>query len=328
MSDALSVHEHFVPNDDGWLLHVRQIVDPERLDPARRPVVILPGYGMNSFIFGFHPRGTSMERGLAEQGFEVWSVNMRRQGQSRPSRPTPPPPSLRAFAEVDVTALVDGILARSRTLARRVDLIGCSLGGSIAYAHLALRSDHRVGSLVAVGSPLRWTHVPAIFRVAFFSPRLVEKVPIRGAQPMARVVFPLFRYAPRAVAMYMNPANVDLDAASELVRTVDDPHPRVNADIARWLRDRDMVLRGVNVSDALGDVADVPLLVVTANRDGIVPLDSALAVVDRWGSRNVDQLTVGDDTEWYAHADLFIGNNAPARVFEPIGAWLREKNAS
>jgi pimeloyl-ACP methyl ester carboxylesterase len=288
-------------------------------------VLIVPGYGMNSFIFGFHPRGTSMERGLAEQGLEVWSVNMRRQGQSRPSRGSPPPPSLRAFADVDLNALIDGVLARTRSTARSADLIGCSLGGSIAYAHLALRPDHRVGSVVAVGSPLRWEQIPTIFRVAFFSPGLVGHVRLAGTQPMARAVFPLLRFAPKAVSLYMNPANVDLSAASELTRTVDDPHPAVNADIARWFRSRDLIVRGVNVSDALGDVS-VPLLVVAANRDGIVPDSAALSVVDRWGSSDVDVLRVGDEAEWYAHADLFIGNRAPELVFDPIAEWLRAHN--
>jgi pimeloyl-ACP methyl ester carboxylesterase len=325
MSSPLTVHEHFIPNDDGWLLHVRQVISPEHFEPALKPALIVPGYGMNSFIFGFHPRGTSMERGLAESGLEVWSVNMRRQGQSRASRQAPPPPSMRAFAEVDLTALVDGVLARTRSTARRADLIGCSLGGSIAYAHLALRSDHRVGSLVAIGSPLHWKNVPAIFRLAFFSPALVARIPIAGTQPMARAVFPLLQYAPRAVSLYMNPANVDMTAASELTRTVDDPHPMVNADIARWLRIRDLVLRGVNVSEALTDV-DIPLLVVAANRDGIVPGSAALSVVERWGGGDVTVLEVGDDTDWYAHADLFIGNNAPALVFEPIARWLRDRN--
>ena len=47
------------------------------------PVVILPGYGMNSFIFGFHPRGLSLEAYLASRGIEVWSVDLRGQGRAR-----------------------------------------------------------------------------------------------------------------------------------------------------------------------------------------------------------------------------------------------------
>lgn len=321
MRHPLSIHELFIPNDDGWMLHARQVTSPQHHDPALTPVVIVPGYGMNAFIFGFHPRGTSMERCLAEQGLEVWSVNLRRQGPSRPTRSRAPAPSMRAYAETDLSALLDGVLARTHSGSGALDVIGCSLGGSIAYAHLALRADHRIRRLVTVGSPLRWDEVPPLFKAVLGSPALVARIPVVGSQPMARVVFPLFKYVPRAVSVYMNPSNVDLSAAGELTRTVEDPHPRVNADIARWFRDRDLVLRGVNVTRALANT-QVPLLVVTSNRDGIVPDHAALSVRQHWGGPS-EHLVVGDDHEWYAHADLFIGNNAPSRVFAPIAQWLK-----
>jgi hypothetical protein len=70
----------------------------------------------------------------------------------------------------------------------------------------------------------------------------------------------------------------------------------------------------------------VPLLVTLANRDGIVPTDSVSSVRSRWGGR-ADELVVGTPDDWYSHADLFIGNQAPAKVFGPIAAWLTERNA-
>jgi hypothetical protein len=36
-------------------------------------------------------------------------------------------------------------------------------------------------------------------------------------------------------------------------------------------------------------------------------------------------LRVGDDQNWYAHADLFIGNDAPRALFEPMASWLRAR---
>ena len=51
---------HYVPNGDGWLLALKQTYEPQALDRTRRPVAIIPGYGMNAFIFGYHPRGKSM----------------------------------------------------------------------------------------------------------------------------------------------------------------------------------------------------------------------------------------------------------------------------
>ena len=45
-------------------------------------MLIIPGYQMNSSIFGYHPTGASIEDHLAARGLEVWSVDLRGQGAS------------------------------------------------------------------------------------------------------------------------------------------------------------------------------------------------------------------------------------------------------
>lgn len=325
MAEHLDIVEHYIANQDGWLLHLKQTTSPEHMRAESRPLLIVPGYGMNTFIFGYHPRGTSLERELAEAGFEVWSVNLRHQGPSRPEGSSPPPPpSLRSYAEVDVAAAVDAVLERTRTRADRVDLLGASLGGSIAYAHLALSAGEKIGALVTLGSPLRWVKVHPVVRAVFGSPTLAGQLRFKGTQRFASLAFPLLVKIPDLLSIYMNARNVDLSDARTLTRTVEDPHPRVNKDIAHWIRSRDMVLRGVNVTQALRQV-EHPLLVVLSNRDGIVPPSAALSVLDAWGGRNVEVLRVGDAQNWYAHADLFIGNEAPKRVFQPIAEWLHKQ---
>jgi len=320
----LVVEVHHPRTPDGWTLHLKRTFSPEHLDPAGRPVLIVPGYGMNSFIFGFHPRGTSMERCLAEAGLEVWSANLRGQGRSAPTGWRAPPPSLRSYSELDVHATVEHVLCATRTVADRVDLVGASLGGSIAYAHLALRGDHRVAGLVAIGAPLRWTEVPAVLRLPFRSARLAGMVRVSGVRRMARLALPVVGRVPSLLSMYLNADHIDLKAVPEMVQTIEDPHPRVNRDIAHWIGARDMVLRGVNVTEALGAV-ELPLLVMFASRDGIVPESAARAATEAWGGTDVQTLCVGAGDDWYAHADLFVGHDAPRLVFEPIVRWLRDR---
>src|SRR5215217_590996 len=74
--------EHLVPNEDGWQLSLSQSWDADRLVRGRSPVLIVPGYGMNSFIFSYHPRGPSLEAYLVEAGHEVWRADLRGQGKS------------------------------------------------------------------------------------------------------------------------------------------------------------------------------------------------------------------------------------------------------
>lgn len=321
---SIEVRELEAETSDGWSLHLKRTVSPGALDRARRPLVIVPGYGMNGFIFGFHPRGTSLERHLAEAGLEVWTASLRAQGRSRALDRSAPGPSLRSYAELDLPVLIDAVLARTETSADRVDVLGASLGGSITFAHLSLVRPHRVASVVAVGSPLRWEEIPPVLRLPFASRRVAGALRVSGSRAIAGAVLPLVRHAPALLGMYMNAAHVDLGAASQLVQTVEDPHPRVNRDLASWMRARDMVLRGVNVTAALR-AEQGPLMLVLANRDGIVPEAVARSAARAWGGRDVTELRIGDREDWYAHADLFIGHESPGRVFDPIARWLKER---
>ncbi|MBI3542965.1 MAG: hypothetical protein HY075_06810, partial [Deltaproteobacteria bacterium] len=116
-------------------------------------------------------------------------------------------------------------------------------------------------------------------------------------------------------------------AARELVRTVENPNRHINREIAQWIRDRDLVIRGENVTEALAAVTN-PLLCVLAKGDGIVPRATAAFAYGQVASSCKRLLEVGDDEIRLAHADLFISNEAHARVFAPIADWLHEAGAA
>lgn len=321
---TLEIDEGHVDTPDGWRLHLKRTWSPPHLDTGLRPLLIVPGYGMNGFIFGFHPGGTSMERSLAERGFEVWTVNLRGMGPSRRQRSDAPTPSLRAYAEADLPATLDYVLSDTHSQASRVDVIGASLGGSIVYAYLALTHEAPIGSVVTLGAPLRWEKAHPLMRVAFGSSRVARRLRFSGTQRFARRAFPVLARVPGLLDIYMNTAHVDMSQSREMTKTVDDPQPSVNRDIAKWLKSKDMVLRGVNITRGLGRV-DRPLLVVISNRDGLVPEPTALSVREAWGGRDVQTLEIGTEKEWFAHADLFIAHSSPQLVFEPIAHWLRSR---
>jgi pimeloyl-ACP methyl ester carboxylesterase len=323
----LVVREHYVTTPDGWTLHLRQTISPLHFDAATKPLLIVPGYGMNTFIFSFHPKGTSLERCLAEGGFEVWSVNLRGQGPTRATRRSAEPPSMQRYATIDVPVAVDHVLQHTETSSRRLTMVGCSLGGSIAYTHLALCTDHRVAELITMGAPLRWTQVHPLLRVLFASPRVAASLRISGTRRILRSAVPVLLRAPSLLRMYMNAATIDMRCLPDMSRTVEDPDPNVNRDISHWLRDRDLELGGVNVTQAMKRQR-LPLLVVLSNRDGIVPESVALSAAEVWGGPDVEVLRVGDENNWYAHANLFVADDAPALVFDPIIRWLRRLKAT
>lgn len=318
--------EHLIPNGDGWLLSLFQTWDEQRLVRGRRPILIVPGYGMNSFIFSYHPRGLSLEGYLAEAGFEVWRVDLRGQGASR-STGGGDDFRLEDLALTDLDAALRAALERTRTGATAADLIGASLGGTIMFIHAALRRDAPVGSRVAIGSPVRWVDVHPAIKVAFSWPTLVGLVRFKGTRKFAGLALPqLAKRAPWVLSIYMNAEITDTSAAAEMVRTVEDPNRHVNRQIACWIRDRDLTIRGVNVSEALGSLTS-PLLCISALGDGIVPRRTAEFPYVASGSPDKRLIEVGSAELAVAHADLFISSESQARVFEPIATWLGERSA-
>ncbi len=325
------VIEHFfADNGHGWRLSLRRTTHPHPTPspgatPAR-PVLLLPGYGMNSFIFGFHPAGRSLEAHLAWRGLEVWSVDLRAQGRSvATSAASLRDPTagfgLEALARDDVGAALAFVRAHTRTGSRLVDLIGCSLGAALMFGHAALGDPDGLGALVSLGGPLRWERIHPLVRLAFASPRLAGAIPFRGTQSLVRAALPLVTRAPGLFSVYVNHRVSDLSRVSEMAATVADPVPRINREIAEWFQRRDLHLGGVDLS-AFARQMEHPLLCLVANGDGIVPPETARSPYALSGTADKALIEVGDRVHRFAHADLFIARDAHARVFDPIAAWL------
>jgi hypothetical protein len=136
----------------------------------------------------------------------------------------------------------------------------------------------------------------------------------------------LARRTPWVLSVYLNPAVTDVSAAREMVRTVEDPVRRINRQIAHWIADRDLILRGVNVCQGLRALEN-PLLCVIASGDGIVPRATAIYPYQQVRSTDKAVLEVGSDELRIAHADMFISSESQRRVFGPIARWLRERPA-
>lgn len=315
---------HFVPNGDGWLLSLNQAWDPATLRPDRLPVLIVPGYGMNSFIFGYHPRGRSFEAALVRAGFEVWRVDLRAQGPSKRDGGGDVY-RLDDLARTDLGAVISAVRDRTHSTRDTVAVIGASLGATIMFGHVALAGEQHIGALVAIGGPVRWERVHPLLRVAFASPRLVGSVPVMGSRAIAKAALPhLLRHAPWLLSIYMNREHVDAGSVDELSKTVEDPSRHVNRQIAEWIGRRDLVLGGVNVTASLPRIR-VPFLSVAANADGIVPRETTDYTFANIGSRERTQFVVGSAASGglkFGHADVFISDHADEHLYGPVADWL------
>jgi pimeloyl-ACP methyl ester carboxylesterase len=315
---------HGVDNGAGWQLSLRR-VPPSKHSAPRRPVLIVPGYGMNSFIFGFHPHGLSLEAYLAVQGLEVWSVDLRAQGQARYVGTDARHHDRYGLADLaieDLGAGIGHVLANTRTGASQLDIIGASLGASLAFAHLACLPKARVHTVVSMGGLVTWTQVPPLVRALFFSRLLAGNLRLKGTRALAGVALPaLGRWAPGLLSMYLHTQSTDIAFAATMIKTVEDPNPHVNREISDWISRRELIVRDVNVSRALRDMRH-PFLCVVANQDGIVPPATAQAPYDEIGSPDKMLLKVGDAQHPIAHADLFVSTGAQELIFAKIADFL------
>lgn len=327
VAEQMRQEKYGVDNGAGWTLDVERFYDPSTLVETRRPVLMVPGYCMNCHILNYHPRGTPLIEYLVGDGFEVWAANMRGQGDSTRRRG----PRRYGFADLALTDLAANIDFASKntvtdTTEGAVDLVGCSLGATVSYVYLAHHpEDHRVGSVVNIGGPLRWNRAHRVLDLASRVPAIYSVIPIKGTRRLARMAIPLVQQCPQLLSLYMNPDIIDLSAADELVKTIDDPDPKLTSQIARWIKERDLIVDGLNISHSLYSV-EVPIQCVVAMQDGVVTPEAALSILDHIGSHEIEIVEVGTRQEPHAHADLFISYGAEDKVFRPVSKWLAEMN--
>jgi pimeloyl-ACP methyl ester carboxylesterase len=322
VSAPLNVDRYLVDNRAGWRLAVTRYRDPSvSSSSGRRPVLIVPGYGMNSFIFTFHPNGPSMVESLAARGFETWTVDLRGQGRSLRERGSNRY-GLGELAVEDLGATIEHVLATTTTGSSKVDLVGCSLGTALSFAHVAIVPEAPVHALVAMAGLVTWREAHPVLRFAFGSRRVAGLMRMRNTRRIARVALPvLTKLTPSLMSIYINGSSTDLSQSARMVQTVEDPHPIINREIAEWMKRGDLVIRGVNVSERLPALAH-PFFCIVANDDGIVLPATARHTFDVIGSPRKEILFVGDATMPIAHADLFLCKSAQPRVFVPLADFL------
>jgi alpha-beta hydrolase superfamily lysophospholipase len=276
---------------------------------------------MNSFIFGFHPKGPSLVETFAARGLEGWTVDLRGQGKSIRARGSNRY-GIGDLAVDDLGAAIQHVLANTLTGAKTVDLVGCSLGTALAFAHVACVPDAPVHALVSMGGLVTFKNANPIVRYAFASPRLAGLLRMKNTRRLARFALPvLAKVAPSVIAPYINEASTDLSQSERMVQTVEDPHPVINREIAEWMKRGDLVVRGVNVSQRLPQLKH-PFLCVVANHDGIVLPETSRHTFEVIGSEHKELLLVGEEDMPIAHADLFLCTGAQERIFAPVADFL------
>jgi pimeloyl-ACP methyl ester carboxylesterase len=313
--------------DDGWRIALH-VYEPSREKARRHPVVLCHGLAANHMAFDAHP-DRSLARHLASRGYLALAVDLRGHGHSE--RPTRGGERRFGWSFDDyLLSDVPAALAYARRVsgAPAVHWVGHSMGGLLAYAHLARGGSADFRSVVTVGSSLDYSGAKSGFHRLLPLRSLLDRVPFVPVGHLGRAMAPLVgRVVTPFERFNVWPPNVDPDDWRRISRhgfhAVSSPvmAQLASAMLAGGLRSRDgstAYLEGLAAATA-------PVLAVAGDRDAQCPPAAAERTVAALGSARRELRVFGKSVghgEHYGHFDLIIGRSAKREVFPCVDAWL------
>jgi pimeloyl-ACP methyl ester carboxylesterase len=332
--------EGFAATQDGWMLGIRRI-HPDRPDPAKLPVVLCHGLGLNGTFWTI--TDDHLPGQLAARGYEVFVVDMRGSGAShRVGLPgkvnqflqqTP----IRAVggrawnvddeSKYDVPAILEYV--RKETGSDRVNWIGHSLGGMLMFPFLELSPEsHRVANFVDMGGVAIIVDTPDV-RDMRRADKMLRVLSLglstgRLGRPMMYGRLPAMEKIDR---FYYSAANVDRRTVSRFYGfTLEDPGAGALKQLDPYLKHGRMLSADRTIDYSAGlDRITTPTLMVAGEGDIMADIPSTLLTFNALGSPDKTLMRFGrldGHLADYGHCDLVWSRNAPKEVFPPLIDWL------
>lgn len=295
--------------------------------PTRGVVILVHGYAQNRYTW--HSSKRSFVNYLADDGWDVFNVDLRGHGRSRRFG-APYPRALDDYIREDLPTFVRE--AQALTGAERVFLIGHSMGGMISYFSGSTLLRDQVRGIVTLGSP----YVFGRGSMLLFGLREIAAIARRTGLLDGNPTLPL-----RIIGRHLNrrkslwdtkllpipirawaPGSVEPELLDEyLRRTFDRSTLAVALDILSLGQDEGFKsVDGTVDYSAAFEILDRPLLVVAGTEDGLAPPASVRPAYDR--SRSSDRTY---RVFPFGHIDLVIGKQATHTVWPLIRNWLARR---
>jgi pimeloyl-ACP methyl ester carboxylesterase len=343
-----------VKTADGWALSVSRYPPRGAARPGAQPVILCHGLTYNATFWDLDP-ACSFAEYLAQNGFDVWTVNLRGCGLSQKwvwnldeapgmvvgnalRRLTRDKAAPSGFASLDpkfanwtmddhirydVPALVN--LVRRHTGAPQVTWVGHSMGGIVAICNLARYPNPGIGRLVTIGSQVTMPEGQVMTRF------LQEMLQVRQGQVSGTL-------NGRALAarsqtsvhnLFFNEQNVSRDVYDALGSWATDVP-------ALGLMEQYMVLssrgqlfdarRQFNYALALGNVK-VPVFISCGEQDRFAPPKVQQYLYNHVGSTDKTLVIFGPSHRFATsagHDDTLVGLKSREEVYPVIARWLAE----
>ena len=325
----MSAEVLFAVTEDGWQLPLHVLSAPK--PRFHSPVLMVHGLGTNRLNLDLDVH-LSLARAARDRGFNVYLLELRGSGLSRP-------PEGRAIAdfewgfgehrEMDMPAAVLKVLAHSG--AQGLHGLGHSMGG-LLWCALATRRPPELRSVTTIGSPLlsavklnaRERHL-LNFATRFAPANALRRVPIK---PLLFAAGTFISVSSKlADGMLLNADNCDEEVMARIAREgIDDVPMKLLLEIGAETRGEagdDSPYRFEKDLDRI----TVPVHVVSGSVDRLAPKAAVLALSARIRSSDVRYREMGKasgDTADYGHGDLLVGRSAPKEVFPILLDFLEQ----
>lgn len=301
---------------------IRPVGSPSSLPP----IVFCHGLAMNRYALALDPQ-RSLARAFAARGRDCWLLELRGASLGRFSSAARAA-TFDTYASHDIpTALA---YVTTATGAERVDWVGFSMGGMLAYAHLGALHGDSVRRLVTLGSPVRFKGYPAA-RAMGAAPYVFTPFGLRIAAPfgwLATSVAPLlWPGLPLFVTRGFRGHHYDREALRSIFgASFSDVPAGVMKQFARWVRE-DSLTSDDGARDYRAGLATitVPTLVISGDRDRLALPPCVREAYERIGAAEKKYRDVGPASgahAHYDHLDLIMGAKAYDEVFADVFDWL------
>jgi len=290
----------------------------------RGTVMLVHGFGQNRYTW--HSSRRSFANYLANEGWDVFNVDLRGHGRSRKFG-APMPRVLDEYIQEDVPAFVHEALSLSGQ--KQLFMIGHSMGGLISYsvAGSALRTSVR--GVTTIGSPYRFGQGSALLLALRELAGLVGFTGIFDANP-ALPVRMVGRHLHKRAALWDTtalpmpirgwvPGGMERDVLSEyLKKSFEHTTLAIALDIFKAGRAEGWKsLDGMTDYGTAFEMLDRPLLVIAGTEDHLAPPESVRPAF--LASRSSDKTYRAFP---FGHIDLIMGREATTTVWPLIRDWL------
>lgn len=318
---------YFARTPDGWQLALHAYAPRQRR--YREAVLLCHGLGANRYNFDLSDE-VSLARYLGQQGFAVFSLELRGAGLSHPAGP-----ETTAFAATSFDTYLERDLATALARLQEIESeggffwLGHSMGGMLGLAWAACGKQPRPRGVVAVGAPVDFTSTGQVrsLRTWLRLAGLLRRVPLRR---VARQLLPLVGAPPFLSRMVTCRGQMGREALRlSLVNLSEDMPGALARQFLYWYRQGGFRSRR-GETDYLAALEKIsqPLLVVGSECDRLAPPGMVTPAYRRAGSGDKQVRLLGRDhgDEYdYGHGDLLLGRHAPEEIFPFLGNWLEQR---